>query len=126
MNKPVFGLLLGGLLGIFDGLSALVSAPEVSGDIAGIVVGSTFKGLVAGILIGWFAKKVHSLPKGIVFGLAVGALLALPIAIMNSNALAKNYYWHIMLPGAMVGLIVGYATQRYTPRRESKAGVVSP
>ena len=119
MNKPVFGLLLGGLLGIFDGLSALVSAPEVSGDIAGIVVGSTFKGLVAGILIGWFAKKVHSLPKGIVFGLTVGALLALPIAIMNSNALGKNYYWHIMLPGAMVGLIVGYATQRYTPRQAS-------
>ena len=126
MNKPVFGLLLGGLLGIFDGLSALVSAPEVSGDIAGIVVGSTFKGLVAGMLIGWFAKKVHSLPKGIIFGLAVGALLALPIAIMNSNALGKNYYWHIMLPGAMVGLIVGYATQRHTPRGEQKAGVVSP
>ena len=123
MNKPVFGLLLGGLLGIFDGLSALVSAPEVSGDIAGIVVGSTFKGLVAGVLIGWFAKKVHSLPKGIIFGLAIGALLALPIAIMNSNALGKNYYWHIMLPGAMVGLIVGYATQRYTPRRSS---VVAP
>ena len=123
MNKPVFGLLLGGLLGIFDGLSALVSAPEVSGDIAGIVVGSTFKGLVAGVLIGWFAKKVHSLPKGIIFGLAVGALLALPIAIMNSNALGKNYYWHIMLPGAMVGLIVGYATQRYTPRQ---SGVVAP
>lgn len=119
MNKPVFGLLLGGLLGVFDGLSALVSAPEVSADIAGIVVGSTFKGLVAGILIGWFAKKVHSLPKGILFGLTVGALLALPIAIMNSQALGKNYYWHIMLPGAMVGLIVGYATQRYSPRRQT-------
>jgi hypothetical protein len=27
MNRVVFGLLLGGFLGIFDGLSALVSAP---------------------------------------------------------------------------------------------------
>jgi hypothetical protein len=27
MSKPVLGLVLGGILGIFDGLSALVSAP---------------------------------------------------------------------------------------------------
>jgi peptidoglycan/LPS O-acetylase OafA/YrhL len=115
MNKPVFGLVLGGVLGIFDGLSALVSSPEVSAQIAGIVIGSTFKGLIAGVLIGWFSKKVSSLPLGIVFGLIVGAALALPIAIMNSNALHHNYYWQIMLPGSIVGLIVGYATQRHEP-----------
>jgi len=115
MNKPVFGLVLGGVLGIFDGLSALVSSPEVSSQIAGIVICSTFKGLIAGALIGWFAKKVNSLPLGIVFGLIVGAALALPIAIMNSNALHHNYYWQIMLPGSIVGLIVGYATQRHEP-----------
>ena len=38
MNKPVFGLVLGGILGIFDGLSALVSSPEVSSQITGIVI----------------------------------------------------------------------------------------
>ena len=119
MNKPVFGLVLGGVLGIFDGLSALVSSPEVSSQIAGIVIGSTFKGLIAGALIGWFAKKVNSLPLGIVFGLIVGAALALPIAIMNSNALHHNYYWQIMLPGSVVGLIVGYATQRHQPSGRS-------
>ena len=119
MNKPVFGLVLGGILGVFDGLSALVSSPEVSSQIAGIVVGSTFKGLIAGVLIGWFAKKVNSLPLGVAFGLIVGAALALPIAIMNSNALHHNYYWQIMLPGSVVGLIVGYATQRYVPSRGS-------
>ena len=117
MNKPVFGLILGGILGVFDGLSALVSSPEVSSQIAGIVIGSTFKGLIAGVLIGWFAKKVNSLPLGVAFGLIVGAALALPIAIMNSNALHHNYYWQIMLPGSVVGLIVGYATQRYVPTR---------
>ncbi|HEY2856543.1 MAG TPA: hypothetical protein VGJ18_27110 [Gemmatimonadaceae bacterium] len=117
MSKPIFGLILGGILGIFDGLSALVSSPEVSGQIVGIVVGSTFKGLIAGVLIGWFAKRVSSLPLGIVFGLLVGAALALPIAIMNSNALHHNYYWQIILPGSVVGLIVGYATQRYEGSR---------
>jgi hypothetical protein len=107
--------VLGGVLGIFDGLSALISSPEVSSQIAGIVVGSTFKGLIAGILIGWFAKKVDSLPLGVVFGLVIGAALALPIAVMNSNALHHNYYWQIILPGSVVGLIVGYATQRHEP-----------
>jgi predicted membrane protein len=45
---------------------------------------------------------------GIVFGLAVGLLLAFIIA-----RLQHGYYFQIMLPGGMVGLIVGYATQRY-------------
>ncbi|HQR37224.1 MAG TPA: hypothetical protein PLF26_02395 [Blastocatellia bacterium] len=112
MGKPVFGLLLGGILGIFDGLSALVSAPEVAPQIVGIVIGSTFKGLVAGILIGWFARKVNSLPLGIVFGLAVGLLLAFIIAAMP-NQEGGHYWWQIMLPGSVLGLIVGYATQKY-------------
>jgi hypothetical protein len=107
MNKPVIGLIVGGVLGIFDGLSALVSAPETAPQITGIVFGSTIKGVIAGVLIGVFARKVHSLPLGIVFGLGVGLLLALPIAMLN------HYYWQILLPGALVGLIVGYATQRY-------------
>jgi hypothetical protein len=113
VKKWLLGLLLGGLLGIFDGLSALISAPEVASDIVGIVIGSTIKGIVAGVIIGYFAYRVHALALGIIFGLAVGALLALPIAILNSAQLGKPYYWHIMLPGACVGLIVGYATQRH-------------
>lgn len=124
MTKPVFGLVLGGVLGIFDGLSALVTSPEVSSQIAGIVAGAAFKGLVAGVLIGWFAKRVNSVALGVVFGLAVGAALALPIAIMNSNALHHNYYWQIMLPGSIVGLIVGWATQRHhSAARAPSAGV---
>jgi hypothetical protein len=44
---------------------------------------------------------------GIVFGLAVGAFLAFLVALGN------KYYWQMMLPGAALGIIVGYATQRY-------------
>jgi hypothetical protein len=116
MNKPLLGLVLGGILGIFDGLSALVSAPQEAPNIVGIVIGSTFKGLVAGVLIGFFARKVNSLPLGILFGLAVGLLLAWPIAYMNALE-GKNYYWHIMTPGGILGMIVGFATQWYVPRR---------
>ena len=57
MNKIVLGLLVGGILGIFDGLSAWFT-PAVRAQLLGIVIGSTVKGLIAGILIGYFAKKV--------------------------------------------------------------------
>ena len=46
MSKPMFGMLLGGILGIFDGLTALVSAPDVAPQIVSIVVGSMIKGFV--------------------------------------------------------------------------------
>jgi len=111
MNKPVFGLLLGGILGIFDGLSAWFY-PEVRTQIMGIVIGSTFKGLITGICIGYFARKVNSLGLGILFGLAVGMLLAFLVAAMPNPA-GKHYYFEIMLPGSILGAVVGFATQRY-------------
>lgn len=114
MKKPLFGMLLGGVLGIFDGLSALVSAPETAPGIVGIVIGSTIKGIIAGAAIGWFARKVNSLPLGILFGLAVGLLLAFLVSVMQKSAGQPAYYLEIMVPGAIVGLIVGYATQRHT------------
>ena len=46
-SKPVLGLLLGGFLGIFDGLTALFT-PAARPVIVSIVIGSTFKGVVTG------------------------------------------------------------------------------
>jgi len=120
MKKPIFGMLLGGLLGIPDGLSALVSAgddPNIRAGIVGIVIGSTVKGLIAGLLIGWFAKKVNSLPAGILFGFAIGALLAYGVSMAQVAAGQPAYYWEIMTPGAILGIIVGYATFNH---RESR------
>jgi hypothetical protein len=114
MNKALLGLLLGGLLGIFDGLTAWFT-PAVRPFLLGIVIGSTAKGLLAGVLTGWFARKVDSLPWGIAFGLGVGLILAYAVAAMPSET-GEHYYWEIMLPGALVGAIVGYATQRYGRR----------
>jgi hypothetical protein len=108
MKKPVFAMLLGGFLGIFDGLSALLSAPETRPDIVGIVIGSTVKGVVAGLIIGLVARRTNSLPIGITVGLAVGAFLAWLVT------LGTPYLWEIVLPGAAVGLIVGYATFKYS------------
>ena len=117
----MLGLILGGILGIFDGLTALLSAPEVAPQIVGIVIGSTFKGVLVGALAGWFARKVHSLPAGLLFGLAVGAFFAFLVAAMPQPS-GEHYWWEIMLPGSVLGMIVGYATQRYgvpVPRRSA-------
>jgi hypothetical protein len=116
MKKWLLGLLLGGFLGIFDGLTAPLSAPETAPELVGIVIGSVFKGIIAGVLIGYFAQKVHSLALGVVFGLGVGAALAFGVAWLQYVQLGRVYFWQIMLPGAAVGLIVGYVTQQYGQR----------
>ena len=109
MKKPLFATLLGGFLGIFDGLTALFT-PEVRSQMVGIVVGSTIKGLLAGIIIGFFATRVHSLVIGTIFGLLVGAFFAYLIVLMN-----PGHALNIMLPGSLVGLIVGYTAQTHAP-----------
>jgi hypothetical protein len=109
----MLGLVLGGVLGVLDGLSALVSAPndpDVKAGIVGIVIGSTIKGLITGVLIGWFAKKTQSLGVAIAFGLAVGLALAFLVCLMQKLGGMPPYYWQIMLPGGILGVIVGYAT----------------
>jgi hypothetical protein len=107
MNKILVGLILGTVLGAVDGLTAWFT-PEVRKDILSIVIGSTFKGVIAGIAAGIFARKVKSVAAGIAFGLAVGLVLAYAVAAMEGK-----YYFEIMLPGGIVGAILGWATQRY-------------
>lgn len=113
MNKPLLGLLLGGALGALDGLTALVSAPEVRPQIMGIIAGSTGKGLLAGLLIGFVARRVNRLTAVVLLGLVISALFALPFALGVDPVTGKRYFWEIMIPGSIVGLIVGYATQKY-------------
>lgn len=117
MNKVVYGLLLGTVLGAFDGMTAWFT-PAVRDQIMGIVVGSTFKGLVVGVCTGYFAKKVNSLPLGILFGLAIGMFLAYLVAAMPDPS-GKHYYFEIMLPGSIVGAIAGFATQRFHPATQT-------
>jgi hypothetical protein len=119
MKKPLLGLVLGGILGVLDGLTALFY-PEVAPMMMGIVIGSTLKGLIVGVLVGWFAHRVNSMGAGIVVGLLVGAFFAWLVAAMPAEG-GKHYYWEIILPGTVVGIIVGYATQRYGRGRAAKA-----
>src|SRR5687767_15150375 len=118
MSKPVVGILLGAVLGVFDGATAWLT-PAVRPFIAGIIIGSTFKGLLAGLAAGLFARKVNSTAAGTLFGLAVGLLLAWGVAAMPSET-GEHYYLEIMLPGSIVGAIVGYCTQRYGNQAQTR------
>jgi hypothetical protein len=51
-------------------------------------------------------------PRGITFGLLVGLALSWAVAAMGDDQ-GNHYYWEIMLPGSLLGAIVGFATQRY-------------
>ena len=61
-------------------------------------------------------RKVRSLPLGIAFGLAMGLLFAYLVAAMQGK-----YYFEIMLPGAILGVIVGFATYQYGDARRTAA-----
>ena len=123
MNKILLGIILGGILGIFDGLTAWFT-PAARPMMIGIVIGSTIKGIIAGAIAGWFARKVNSVAAGIAFGLFVGLVLAYAVAAMPSET-GEHYYFEIMLPGSIVGAIVGWATQRYGKPAAPKAATAA-
>jgi uncharacterized membrane protein YeaQ/YmgE (transglycosylase-associated protein family) len=75
------------------------------------MVGSSVKGMVVGLLCGWFARKVHSTAWGIAMGAALGLLFAFLVAVTDTVN-GQHPYLQIMLPGFAVGAIVGFLTQR--------------
>jgi uncharacterized membrane protein (Fun14 family) len=115
MSKPMLGLVLGGTLGLLDGLSGFFE-PSLAPVMASVITFSMGKGLLSGIAIGYFAKRVHSMPLGLFAGIAIAALFSLLVILKAGMGL----FWDIMLPGMLLGLIVGFATQKFG--RTAEAG----
>jgi hypothetical protein len=107
MRKPLIGALIGGLLGVLDGLSAWFS-PEARPIMLAIVTGSTLKGVVTGLAAGAIARWKQSLTLGVLAGLAIGFVLSSIAAIGQDG-----HYLEIVLPGMLVGALAGFVTQRY-------------
>jgi uncharacterized membrane protein SpoIIM required for sporulation len=118
MNKIAAGLLFGLILGALDGATAWFY-PETRPVLTGIMIGSSIKGMIVGLLSGWFARKVQSTAWGIVVGSALGLLLAFLVAAMDATK-GKPHYLEIMLPGFIVGAIIGFLTQRIGTRDLAK------
>jgi hypothetical protein len=107
MNKPVLGMVIGGVLGVLDGLSAWFS-PEARVALPTIVLGSTLKGVVTGLLAGVIARRKRSTALGVLAGLLFGGVLSSLAAFGQ-----PGHYLEIVLPGMLLGAIVGFVTQRY-------------
>ena len=122
MDKILVGLLLGLVLGAIDGASAWFY-PEVRSMMASIMVGSSLKGMIVGLLTGWFARRVRSTGWGVVVGSVLGLLFAFLVAAMGDPN-GQHHYLEIMLPGFVVGAIIGFVTQKTgKPGRAERAAL---
>ena len=108
LTKPMLGLALGGTLGLLDGLSGFFE-PSLAPVMGSVITFSMLKGLVSGVVIGYVSQKVHSMLLGILAGVAIAALLSLLVILHAGMAL----FWDIMLPGMLLGIIVGFCTQKF-------------
>jgi hypothetical protein len=77
--------------------------------------------VIAGLLIGIFACFVTKRVAIAAFGLAMGLILAYLVAMSPDPKTGEHYYAQIMIPGALVGLLVGYATARYGAKDAAQA-----
>ena len=120
MRKIGLAVLLGAFLGAFDGLTAWFE-PSVRPQLGTIVMLSSLKSVIAGLLIGLLALKVKGRTALACIGLAIGLVLAYLVASQPDPNTGEYYYAQIMIPGSIVGLIVGYATARYGDKSAATA-----
>jgi hypothetical protein len=113
LSKPILGLITGGTLGLLDGLSGFLE-PSLASAMTSVITFSMLKGFVAGIAIGFFSLRVQSMPLGLFAALVIAAILSFLVVLRAGMGL----FWDIMLPGMLLGLIVGFATQRFGRKAE--------
>ena len=121
-TKPMIGLAVGGTLGLLDGLSGFLE-PSLAPLMGSVITFSLLKGLVSGVAIGYFSKRVDSMPLGILVGVVIASALSMLLILKAGIAL----FWDIVLPGMLLGVIVGFATQRFgrLPAASSATDTVS-
>lgn len=114
LTKPMLGLAVGGVLGLLDGLSGFFE-PSLAPVMGSVITFSLLKGLLAGIATGYISQRVHSMLLGILAGIGISAGLSLLVILRAGMAL----FWDILLPGMLLGAIVGFATQRFGRAKQS-------
>src|SRR5712692_4883361 len=108
LTKPMLGLAVGGALGFLDGLSGFFE-PSLAPVMGSVITFSLLKGLVGGVATGYVSQRIHSMLVGILAGIGIAAALSLLVILRAGMAL----FWDILLPGMLLGAIVGFATQRF-------------
>src|SRR5580693_10115585 len=113
LTKPILGLAVGGTLGLLDGLSGFL-APSLAPLMTSVITFSLLKGLLSGVAIGFVSQRVHSMAVGLLAGLGIAAALSLLVILQAGMAL----FWDIMLPGMLLGVVVGFTTQKFGKQAE--------
>jgi hypothetical protein len=108
LTKPMLGLAVGGTLGLLDGLSGFFE-PSLAPVMGSVITFSLLKGLASGLATGYVSQRFHSMIVGILAGAGIAAVLSLLVILHAGMAL----FWDILLPGMLLGVIVGFATQRF-------------
>jgi hypothetical protein len=108
LTKPMLGLAVGGTLGLLDGLSGFLE-PSLAPVMSSVITFSLLKGLVAGIAIGFVSQRFHSMLVGILTGIGIAGALSLLVILRAGMTL----FWDIMLPGMLLGVVVGFTTQKF-------------
>jgi hypothetical protein len=103
LAKPMLGLAVGGVLGLLDGLSGFLE-PSLAPVMGSVITFAT----------GYVSQRVHSMLLGILAGMGIAAVLSLLVILRAGMAL----FWDIMVPGMLLGAIVGFATQRFGRKSE--------
>jgi len=114
LTKPILGLAVGGTLGLLDGLSGFLE-PSLAPLLSSVITFSLLKGLVSGITIGYVSQRVHSMLVGILAGIGIAAALSLLVILRAGMVL----FWDIMLPGMLLGVVVGFTTQKFGKQVET-------
>jgi hypothetical protein len=113
LTKPMLGLAVGGTLGLLDGLSGFL-APSLAPVMSSVITFSLLKGLLSGITIGYVSQRFHSMLVGILAGIGIAAALSLLVILHAGMAL----FWDIMPPGMLLGVVVGFTTQKFGKQTE--------
>jgi hypothetical protein len=113
LTKPILGLAVGGTLGLLDGLSGFLE-PSLAPVMSSVITFSLLKGVVSGVAIGYVSQRFHSMLVGILAGIGIAAALSLLVILRAKMAL----FWDIMLPGMLLGVVVGFTTQKFGKQAE--------
>lgn len=117
MPKPLLGLILGAVIGFTDGLTAWFT-PEAH-RVFEIATWSSGKGVIVGLIVGIYARKIDSISRAVVFGIIVAIFFSFLAALGNYLGEGKHYWIEIMLPGTITGAILGYMIQKLGPKTTS-------
>ena len=115
--KIFVGIIVGAALGLLDGLSSYLT-PAARPLFLFIVLASMLKGFFTGVLTALIASRTRKFWPAILTGLGIGLILSFLAATFTPDPEGHRYYFQIMLPGAILGAIVGFSTQKFSVSRQ--------